>query len=119
MINDDSAGGKLLGQATGGGGLAWRDGALQGVRLGGTTMMEGDLDLKGHRILNFDHKTPDIDNLEVRRISMATATAVGCSERKADITIWSNVGKGHTYYDLLPALFTTIFFLLGWTLLIP
>ena len=57
--------GKSLGLAAGGGGLAWRDGALQDVRLGGTTTFEGDIDLRGHRLLNFDMETPDFDNLEV------------------------------------------------------
>lgn len=60
------ASGKPLGLAAGGGGLAWRDGALQDVRLGGTTTFEGDIDLRGHRLLNFDMETPDFDNVEVR-----------------------------------------------------
>lgn len=59
--------GKLLGQATGGGGLAWRDGALQDVRLGGATTMEGDLDMGGHRLLNFNIEGPDLDRLDVRQ----------------------------------------------------
>lgn len=58
--------GKSLGQAVGGGGLAWRDGALQDVRLAGRTTLEGDLDLGGHRLLNFDMETPDLDSVEVR-----------------------------------------------------
>lgn len=57
--------GKSLGLASGGGGLAWRDGALQNVRLGGITTLEGDLDLGGHRLLNYDVETPDFDHIEV------------------------------------------------------
>lgn len=57
--------GKSLGLASGGGGLAWRDGALQNVRLGGTTTLEGDLDLGGHRLFNVDLETPDFDHVEV------------------------------------------------------
>ncbi|CAN0082558.1 unnamed protein product, partial [Ectocarpus sp. 8 AP-2014] len=62
--------GKALGLASGGGGLAWQDGALQDVRLGGTTTLEGNLDLGGHRLLNFDYETPDlehVDELTIRR----------------------------------------------------
>ncbi|CAM9167242.1 unnamed protein product [Ectocarpus sp. 12 AP-2014] len=62
--------GKTLGLASGGGGLAWQDGALQDVRLGGTTTLEGNLDLGGHRLLNFDFETPDlehVDELTIRR----------------------------------------------------
>lgn len=58
-------GGKSLGLASGGAGLAWRDGALQNVRLGGTTTLEGDLDLGGHRLLNYDAEAPNIDYVEV------------------------------------------------------
>lgn len=57
--------GKSLGLASGGGGLAWRDGALQNVRLGGTTTLEGDLDFGGHRLLNYDVELPDFDHVEV------------------------------------------------------
>lgn len=57
--------GKALGQAVGGGGLAWRDGALQNVHLGGTTTLEGDLDLAGHRLLNFDAGSPGLKDVEV------------------------------------------------------
>lgn len=60
--------GKSLGLASGGGGLAWQDGALQDVRLGGTTKLEGDLDLGGHRLLNFDFKVPDLEHVEVRSV---------------------------------------------------
>lgn len=60
-----AASGKPLGLAAGGGGLAWRDGALQDVTLGGTTTFEGDVDLRGHRLLNFDMETKDFDNVEV------------------------------------------------------
>lgn len=58
---------RSLGLAAGGGGLAWRNGAIQDLRLGGTTTLEGDLDLAGHRLLNVDAQTPDLENLEVRR----------------------------------------------------
>lgn len=58
-------GGNAIGLAAGGGGLAWRDGALQDVRLGGTTSLDGDLDLKGHRLLNFNFDAPDIDRVDV------------------------------------------------------
>ncbi|CAM9302579.1 unnamed protein product [Ectocarpus fasciculatus] len=61
---------KALGLASGGGGLAWQDGALQDVRLGGTTTLEGNLDLGGHRLLNFNYETPDlehVDELTIRR----------------------------------------------------
>ncbi|CAM9201060.1 unnamed protein product [Hapterophycus canaliculatus] len=59
-----SRSGNALGLASGGGGLAWRDGALQDVKLGGTTTIDGDLDLRGHRLLNFDFETPDIDRVD-------------------------------------------------------
>lgn len=60
--------GRSLGLASGSGGLAWQDGALQNVRLGGTTKLEGDLDVGGHRLLNFDLGTRDLENVEVREI---------------------------------------------------
>lgn len=59
--------GKVLGLALGGGGLAWQDGALQDVRLGGTTTLEGNLDLGGHRLLNCDYETPDLEHVDVSR----------------------------------------------------
>lgn len=63
---DDGAERKAtLGQAAGGGKLAFRDGAVQDLRLGGTTVLEGDLDMGGHRLLNFDMGIPDFDELEV------------------------------------------------------
>ena len=57
-------GSKSLGRA----GLAWREGALQNVRLGGKTTLEGDLDMGGHRLLNFDlgTLTGDLDHVEVK-----------------------------------------------------
>lgn len=58
-------GGNALGLASGGGGLAWRDGALQDVTFGGTTTLDGDLDLKGHRLLNYNFEVPDIDRVDV------------------------------------------------------
>lgn len=66
---DGSGGGKSLGQASGGEGLAWHDGALQNVKLGGTTKLEGDLDMGGHRLLNVELETPDLEHVEVRVIS--------------------------------------------------
>lgn len=72
-------GGKSLGQASGGGGLAWRDGAVQDLRLGGTTVLEGDLDVAGYRLLNFNVDLPMTDELEVppsaqRKLSVEAPT---------------------------------------------
>lgn len=74
-ISDDEGGrgGKSLGLASGGDGLAWRDGALQNVKLGGTTKLEGDLDMGGHRLLNIDFETPDLEHIEVRVVPSSTA----------------------------------------------
>eukprot|EP00903_Cladosiphon_okamuranus_P017553 g16167.t1 len=66
-ISDDeggSGGGKSLGLASGGEGLSWREGALQNVKLGGTTKLEGDLDMGGHRLLNVDLEVPDLEHIE-------------------------------------------------------
>lgn len=71
---DGSGDGKSLGLASGGGGIAWQDGALQNVRLGGTTKLEGDLDLGGHRLLNFDMETPDLEHVEVRVLTSRLAS---------------------------------------------
>lgn len=65
---DGSGGRKSLGLASGGEGLAWREGALQNVKLGGTTKLEGDLDMGGHRLLNIDLDTPDLEHIEVRAV---------------------------------------------------
>lgn len=75
--------GKALGLASGGGGLAWQDGALQDVRLGGTTTLEGNLDLGGHRLLNFNYETPDLEHVDVsrRRCRSDTDTVVGSCSR--------------------------------------
>lgn len=69
----DGGRGKSLGLASGGGGLAWQDGALQDVRLGGTTKLEGDLDLGGHRLLNFDFEAPDLEHVEVCKAHFLSA----------------------------------------------
>ena len=81
-----SGGGKSLGLASGGEGLAWQDGALQNVRLGGTTKLEGDLDMRGHRLLNIDLQTPDLENIEVRVAhtcidGLVRGTAAACCHR--------------------------------------
>lgn len=63
-----AAGASTLGRAAGatGRGVAFRDGALHNLRLGGTTTLEGDLDLAGHRLLNSDMAGPKLDELEVK-----------------------------------------------------
>lgn len=63
-IDDLLGGGKFLGKAD----LVWQDGALQNIRLGGTTTLEGDLDLRGHRLLNFDLGTRGLDHVEVKDV---------------------------------------------------
>ena len=74
-----SGGGKSLGLASGGEGLVWQDGALQNVKLGGTTKLEGDLDMRGHRLLNVDLETPDLEHIEV---SMVPASTAGLEKRR-------------------------------------
>lgn len=78
---DDQGGsgaGEPLGLASGGEGLAWQDGALQNVRLGGTTKLAGDLDMGGHRLLNADLETPDLEHVEV---TLAPASRITSSLR--------------------------------------
>lgn len=62
--DDILGGGEFLGKAN----LVWQDGALQNIRLGGTTTLEGDLDLRGHRLLNFDLGTRGLDHVEVKDV---------------------------------------------------
>lgn len=62
--DDILGGGEFLGKAD----LVWQDGALQNIRLGGTTTLEGDLNLSGHRLLNFDLGTRGLDHVEVKDV---------------------------------------------------
>lgn len=88
--------GHKLGEAGGGDGLEWRDGALQDLRLGGMTIMNGDLDLRGNRILNFDMMKRDFDELKVQHAIVRIPNVIE-SDRPSRPTVTSGTMYLHAY----------------------